>query len=64
MQPRMPVIGSVSDDPVVLLLQNPREVGPVVVSIDRSISDEAVDQDRGFVVLEREGRVVDVQVLR
>jgi hypothetical protein len=64
MQPRMPVIGSVSDDPVVLLLQDPREIRPVVVPVYRSISDEAIDQDRGFVVLEREGRIVDVQVLR
>jgi hypothetical protein len=55
MQPRMPVIGSVSDDPVVLLLQDPCEIGPVVVSIYRSISDEAVDQDRGFVILKCEG---------
>jgi hypothetical protein len=62
-QPLVPVIGSVSDDPVILLLHDPREVGPVVVSVHGSISDEAVDQDGGFVVLEREGRVFDVQVL-
>lgn len=50
----MPVVSSVGDYPVVLLLQNPREVGPVVVSVHRSISDEAVDQDGGFVILECE----------
>jgi hypothetical protein len=59
----MPVIGSVSDDPVVLLLQDPCEVGPVVVSVHGSVPDEAVDQDGGFAILECEGRVVDVQVL-
>lgn len=62
-QPFMPLVSSVSDNPVVLLLQNPREIRPVVVSVERRISDEAVDQDRRFAILECEGRVVDVQVL-
>lgn len=60
MQPLMPVIGSVGNDPIVLLLQNPCEVGPIIMAIYGSISDKAIDQDGGFVVLEREGRVVHV----
>jgi len=54
-QPLMPVIGSVSNDPVVLLLQDPCEVRPVVVSVHGSVADEAVDQDGGFAILECEG---------
>jgi hypothetical protein len=54
MQPLMPVVSSVGDYPVVLLLHNPCEIGSVVVSVHGPISDEAVDQDGGFIILECE----------
>lgn len=59
-QSLVPIIRSVGDDPVVLLLQNPAEVGPVVMPIHRRIADQAIKQDWSLAILEDEGRVVEV----
>ena len=55
LQPHMPLISSVSNNPIVSLLHDPPEIRPVVVSVDRCIPDKAVEQDRRLAVLELEG---------
>jgi hypothetical protein len=61
-QSHMPLVSSVSDDPVVSLLDDPVEVRSVVMPIRRRIAHEIVQQDRCFFVLEYKHGVVQVQV--
>jgi hypothetical protein len=51
-QPLVPQVGGISDDPFVPLLQYPAEIRSVVVSINRSAAGESVQELGGFVLLE------------
>lgn len=64
LQSLVPLIGSVSDDPVVFLLQNPLEIRSVIVPICRCIAHKTVQQNGCFVVLEYKCGVVEVQICR
>ena len=48
----MPLIGGVSNDPVVALLQYPTEIRSTVVPVDRCNVRESVQELGGFVLLE------------
>lgn len=52
LQPLMPLIGGVGDDPVVALLQNPTEVGSVIVPVDRNTACEGVQKSGGAILPE------------
>ena len=64
LQPLVPLISGIGDDPAVPLLKDPAKVRPVVVSIDRIVARENVQQLRGFVLHEDIDRIVRVQVRR
>lgn len=60
----MPLIGGVSDDPVVALLQYPTEIRSIVVPIDRCNVCESVQQLGGFILLEDIDGTVHMKVRR
>ena len=64
LQPLMPLVGGVSDDPVVALLQDPTEVRSVVVPIGRSTAYESVQKLGGSILLEDIDGAVHVKVRR
>ena len=52
LQPLMPLIGGVGDNPVVTLLQNPTEVRSVIVPVDRDTACEGVQKFGSAILLE------------
>lgn len=62
LQPLVPLIGGIGDDPVVRLLQYPAEVRSVVVSIGRNTACVSIQQYGSFVLLEEIDGTVHMKV--
>ena len=60
----MPLVGGISDDPLVPLLQYPTEIRSTVVPVDRCNVRESVQQLRGFILLEDIDGTVHMKVRR